>query len=233
MAAAFTEAGFKAIDVTMSDLLAGETLDQYQALAVCGGFSYGDVLGAGKGWASAILHQARLREVFQQFFERPDTLTLGVCNGCQMLSHLKDLIPGASHWPMFVRNDSKQFEARLSLVEIMPSASILLKGMEGFRLPIVVSHGEGKAEFNATQQPKACVRYINNQGEPTDHYPENPNGSPEGITGLTTEDGRVTIMMPHPERVFKSWQFSWHPKEWGEDSPWMRLFTNAKVHFKN
>lgn len=232
MAAAFTAAGFDAIDVSMSDLLAGGTLEGYQGLAVCGGFSYGDVLGAGRGWAATILHQSRLRDVFQRFFHRQDTFTLGVCNGCQMLSHLSELIPGASHWPKFVRNDSKQFEARLSLVEITPSPSILLKGMEGFRLPIVVSHGEGKAQFTgAVQQDYVCLHYVNNQGEKTIHYPENPNGSPLGITGLTTQDGRVTIMMPHPERVVSAWQLSWHPSEWKENSPWMRLFINAKVHF--
>lgn len=232
MAAAFTAAGFDAIDVSMSDLLAGENLEAYQGLAVCGGFSYGDVLGAGRGWAATILHQPRLKDIFEAFFQRADTFTLGVCNGCQMLSHLSGLIPGASGWPKFIRNDSKQFEARLSLVEITPSPSILLKGMEGFRLPIVVSHGEGKAHYaNAVQQSDVCLRYINNQGQATLHYPENPNGSPLGITGLTTQDGRVTIMMPHPERVVKAWQLSWHPSEWQEESPWMRLFINAKLHF--
>lgn len=235
MAAAFTAAGWEAVDVSMSDLLSGETLENYQGLAVCGGFSYGDVLGAGRGWASTILHQARLREVFQAFFERSDTVTLGVCNGCQMLSALALLIPGASHWPRFERNISEQFEARLSLVEITPSPSILLEGMEGFRLPVVVSHGEGRAVFPVSEGIRSeyvCLRYVDRQGQWTEHYPENPNGSPGGITGLTTEDGRVTIMMPHPERVHKNWQFSWCPPHWtSEESPWMRLFINAKVRY--
>lgn len=234
MAAAFTHAGFDAVDVTMSDLLQGGTLSEYQGLAVCGGFSYGDVLGAGRGWAATILHQSRLQQTFQEFFNRPDTFTLGVCNGCQMLSSIAELIPGASNWPTFGRNDSEQFEARLCLVEITPSPSILLRGMEGFRLPVVVSHGEGKARFNNTALPHEAValRYIDNHGKPTECYPENPNGSPFGVTGLTTLDGRVTIMMPHPERVFKAWQLSWRPPHWKDDSPWMMLFNNARDWLK-
>lgn len=233
MAAAFTEAGFDAVDVTMSDLLQGNTLASFHGLAVCGGFSYGDVLGAGRGWAATILHQPRLQAVFQEFFNRQETFTLGVCNGCQMLSSMAWLIPGASSWPTFGRNDSEQFEARLCLVEITPSPSILLRGMEGFRLPVVVSHGEGKALFKGPiTERTVALRYINNDGKPASHYPDNPNGSPFGITGLTTTDGRVTIMMPHPERVFKAWQLSWHPSEWNGDSPWMTLFNNARDWLK-
>lgn len=231
MAAAFTLAGFDAIDVHMSDLLAGKTLDEFKGLAACGGFSYGDVLGAGKGWASAILHQPQLRETFEAFFNRNDTFTLGVCNGCQMLSSISTIIPGTDHWPLFTRNVSEQFEARLSLVEITPSPSILLRGMSGAVLPIVVSHGEGRAD-SAVRQDLAPLRYVDNHLKPTMSYPDNPNGSPEGITGLTSVDGRVTIMMPHPERVFKAWQLSWRPKEWTEFSPWMMLFNNARDWLK-
>ncbi len=233
MAAAFDRAGFEAVDVHMSDIIEGRiTLQQFHGLVACGGFSYGDVLGAGGGWAKSVLFHSRARDQFEQFFHRPDSFSLGVCNGCQMLSHLKELIPGASEWPRFVRNRSEQFEARLSLVEIVDSKSILLQGMTGSRLPIAVAHGEGRAEFpdsNVISNAHISMRYIENSGEVAQRYPANPNGSIEGITGLTTEDGRVTIMMPHPERVFRSVQLSWRPPEWGEESPWMRLFRNARV----
>jgi phosphoribosylformylglycinamidine synthase len=210
-------------------LLNGQDLKMFKGLAACGGFSYGDVLGAGRGWASTILYQPRLKEMFSQFFNREDTFTLGVCNGCQMLSQLKDLIPGASGWPTFGRNASEQFEARLSAIEICSSPSILLQNMQGLKLPIAVAHGEGHVQGDI-QGLKSLIalRYINGKGEPTESYPENPNGSQSGTTGLTTIDGRVTIMMPHPERVFKRWQLSWHPKTWGEDTPWMGLFVNAR-----
>ena len=237
MAAAFDRAGFEAVDVHMSDLLEGRTtLAGYRGLAACGGFSYGDVLGAGEGWAKSILFNARAREELTRYFMRPDTFTLGVCNGCQMLSNLHELIPGAVGWPRFVRNRSEQFEARLALVEVLESPSVLLRGMAGSRLPIAVAHGEGRAEFQDPAQPLALLerqlipaRYVDHRGRPTEHYPENPNGSPCGITALTTPDGRVTLLMPHPERVFRSVQLSFRPKGLGEDGPWMRLFRNARV----
>lgn len=236
MAAAFDRAGFTAIDVHMSDLLHGRTrLDAFDGLAACGGFSYGDVLGAGEGWAKAILFNPAVREAFSAFFARPDTFGLGVCNGCQMMANLHELIPGADLWPRFVRNTSEQYEARLAMVEILPSPSIFLDGMAGSTLPIVVAHGEGRAEFRrdhaadeAFARGLATLRYVDNFGNPATTYPENPNGSPGGLTGFTTRDGRFTIMMPHPERVFRSIQFSWHPPGWGEDSPWMRMFRNAR-----
>ena len=236
MAAAFDRAGFECVDVHMSDLLADRVqLDGFRGLAACGGFSYGDVLGAGEGWAKSILFSARVRSAFEEFFARPDSFALGVCNGCQMLSNLRDLIPGSDHWPRFVRNRSEQFEARLSLVEVQASPSILLSGMEGARLPIAVAHGEGRAEFaddpdqaSLEANDGVALRFIDHRGGPTDHYPENPNGSPGGITGLTSRDGRVTLMMPHPERVFRSVQYSWCPEDWGEDAPWMTLFRNAR-----
>ncbi len=238
MAAAFDRAGFAAVDVHMSDIIAGRvTLDEFKGLAACGGFSYGDVLGAGRGWASSILYNARAREVFESFFHRDDNFALGVCNGCQMMSHLSDLIPGAQHWPSFERNDSEQFEARLVMVEVTQSPSVLLDGMAGSKMPVVVSHGEGRVEwddpdhaYQAIQKQLVSLRYVDNRGEPTTAYPANPNGSPLGITSLTTADGRFTIMMPHPERVFRSSQFSWHPAQWQEDSPWLRIFRNAR-HF--
>jgi phosphoribosylformylglycinamidine synthase len=233
MAAAFDRAGFDAVDVHMSDIIEGRiSLPQFHGLVACGGFSYGDVLGAGGGWAKSILFHSRARDQFEQFFHRPDSFSLGVCNGCQMLSHLKELIPGAAEWPRFVRNRSEQFEARLSLVEIVESKSILLQEMTGSRLPIAVAHGEGRVEFansNMISNALVSMRYIENSGEVAQRYPANPNGSVDGITGLTTQDGRVTIMMPHPERVFRTVQLSWHPSEWGEESPWMRLFRNARV----
>ncbi|SQI36632.1 Phosphoribosylformylglycinamidine synthase [Leminorella richardii] len=236
MAAAFHRAGFDAVDVHMSDLLAGRIgLEGFQALVACGGFSYGDVLGAGEGWAKSILFNERVREQFTRFFHRPDTLALGVCNGCQMMSNLSELMPGAAHWPRFVRNLSERFEARFSLVEIVGSPSLLLNGMVGSRLPIAVSHGEGRVEVRNAQhlqeleaQGLVAMRYVNNRGQVTEDYPANPNGSPNGITAVTNLDGRITVMMPHPERVFRTVVNSWHPDEWGEDGPWMRLFRNAR-----
>ena len=235
MAAAFMRAGFSVTDVHMSDLLEGrDTLGAYQGLVACGGFSFGDVLGAGGGWAKSVLYHERARDQFQAFFERPDTFALGVCNGCQMLSHLRDLIPGAGHWPRFLRNRSEQFEARLSLVEVLESPSLFLQGMAGSRLSIATSHGEGRAVFDDdsarySASYTVALRYIDNYGEVADTYPANPNGSADGICGLSNEDGRVTIMMPHPERVALTRQNSWHPDEWGEDGPWMRMFRNARL----
>jgi phosphoribosylformylglycinamidine synthase len=235
MAAAFMKAGFAAVDVHMSDLLEGrDTLDNYQGLVACGGFSFGDVLGAGGGWAKSVLFHARTRDQFSAFFERGDTFALGVCNGCQMMSHLKDIIPGAGHWPRFLRNKSEQFEARLSLVEVVESPSLFLDGMAGSRLPIATSHGEGRAEFaddgaRYAASYTVAMRYVDNHGEVADKYPANPNGSVDGICGLSNEDGRVTIMMPHPERVALTRQNSWHPDDWGNDGPWLRMFRNARV----
>jgi len=237
MASAFLRAGFDPVDIHMSDILSGRRgLDDFHGLAACGGFSYGDVLGAGEGWAKSILFNDRARQLFSDFFRRDDTFTLGVCNGCQMLSALKELVPGAANWPRFVRNRSEQFEARLSLVQVRESPSILLQGMAGSRMPIVVSHGEGCAEWSnesalaaVQEQALACVRYVDGSGALTQRYPANPNGSPEGIAGLTSLDGRVTIMMPHPERIRRTVQHSWHPGSWGEDGPWMRMFRNARL----
>ena len=236
MAAAFDVAGFVCRDVHMSDVIAGRTdLSEFSGLVACGGFSYGDVLGAGQGWAKSILFNAGARDVFNAFFERADSWGLGVCNGCQMMSGLKDIIPGAAHWPRFVRNTSEQFEARFSMVEVVSSPSLLLEGMAGSRLPIAVAHGEGRAQFGkpdgaqpALDQNLVAVRYVDNYGAATEQYPQNPNGSPLGITGLTTDDGRFTIMMPHPERVFRTVQNSWHPDTWGEDGPWLHMFRNAR-----
>ncbi len=237
MAAAFFAAGFECIDVHMSDVLGGHTdLRDVRGLAACGGFSYGDVLGAGEGWAKSILFNARARDALQAFFERSDTFSLGVCNGCQMLTNLKELIPGAASWPRFVQNRSERFEARLSLVRIEPSPSVLLSGMETARLPIVVAHGEGRAEFEddahrARLEASGLVaaRFVDHHGAVTEHYPENPNGSPAGITALTTPDGRATVLMPHPERVFRVSCHSWHPRDWLGDAPFMRLFRNARA----
>jgi phosphoribosylformylglycinamidine synthase len=232
MAAAFDRAGFAAVDVHMSDLIAGrQSLRDFTGLAACGGFSYGDVLGAGRGWATSILERPALRDQFAEFFARGDSFSLGVCNGCQMLSQLKALIPGAEHWPRFLRNRSEQFEARLALLEVLESPSLFLHGMAGSRLPVAVAHGEGRAEFDSPAQRAAArvaLRYVEGDGSVATRYPANPNGSPEGITGLTNDDGRVTILMPHPERVFRSVQLSWRPVEWGEASPWLRMFRNAR-----
>ena len=233
MAAAFDRAGFTAVDVHMSDLIEGRTnLAGFAGLAACGGFSYGDVLGAGRGWATSILERAALRDQFREFFERADTFTLGVCNGCQMLSHLRDLIPGASHWPNFLRNASRRFEARLSLLQVEESPSILLRGMAGSRIPVAVSHGEGRAQFSSESDraaAKVALRYVDAEGARASSYPANPNGSIDAIAGLTSADGRATLLMPHPERVFRTVQMSWHPPEWGEASPWLRMFRNARV----
>jgi phosphoribosylformylglycinamidine synthase len=238
MAAAFDRAGFESVDVHMSDVLSGRTkLQQFQGLVACGGFSYGDVLGAGEGWAKSILFNARARDEFSQFFAREDSFTLGVCNGCQMLSNLREIIPGAELWPRFVRNRSERFEARFSLVEIQHSPSLFFSGMSGSRMPIAVSHGEGRAEFVssgaqqlAEQSGTVALRYVTGAGEIATRYPQNPNGSPAGLAGISSQDGRVTIMMPHPERVFRTVANSWHPDDWGEDSPWMRMFRNARVN---
>ena len=236
MAAAFDRAGFEACDVHMSDLIEQRfSLDNVQGLVACGGFSYGDVLGGGGGWASCILFNDRLRAEFTHFFERTDSFTLGVCNGCQMLSQLKEIVPGARHWPRFLRNRSEQFESRLVMAEVLPSASVFFTGMHGARIPIAVAHGEGRAVFSddamATQaldSSLVCLRYITNHGAVAESYPANPNGSGQGITGLSNENGRVTIMMPHPERLFRTIANSWHPAGWGETGAWMRMFHNAR-----
>jgi phosphoribosylformylglycinamidine synthase len=218
----------------MSDILSGRVkLDDFRGLVACGGFSYGDVLGAGEGWAKSILFNDRARDEFEGFFNREDSFALGICNGCQLLSNLKSLIPGTDHWPHFVRNRSEQFEARFVMVEVQESSSVLLDGMAGSRMPIAVAHGEGRAEFASADAISAAssevaIRYIENNGEIAARYPANPNGSPEGIAGLSNADGRVTIMMPHPERVIRTVTNSWHPDDWQESAPWMRLFRNAR-----
>jgi phosphoribosylformylglycinamidine synthase len=237
MAAAFDRAGFSTIDVHMSDILSGRiSLEQFKGLVACGGFSYGDVLGAGEGWAKSILFNARARDGFQAFFERKDSFSLGVCNGCQMMSNLHELIPGTENWPRFVRNRSEQFEARVAMVQVQESASIFLQDMAGSRLPIAIAHGEGHAEYESEEallqadlSGNVALRFIDNHGKVTENYPANPNSSPRGITGLCNKDGRVTIMMPHPERVFRAVQNSWRPDEWQEDAGWMRMFRNARV----
>lgn len=232
MAAAFTRAGFDAYDVHMTDLLTGRAdLAEFTGLACCGGFSYGDVLGAGGGWAKTILHNDRMVEMFRTFFNREDTFGLGICNGCQMMSHLRDLISGASHWPEFVRNTSEQFEARLVNVEVLESPSIFFAGMAGSVMPVVNSHGEGRVQFLRPEDAalvKAAARFVDPCGNPTEVYPYNPNGSKGGLTSVTTEDGRFTIMMPHPERSHRAQQLSWHPAEWTDASGWMRMFRNAR-----
>jgi phosphoribosylformylglycinamidine synthase len=235
MAAAFDRAGFAAVDVHMSDIIAGRVkLADFKGFAACGGFSYGDTLGAGEGWAKSILFNARARDEFEAFFARAASFALGACNGCQMVSNLKSIIPGAQNWPHFERNLSEQYEARLTLVEVQKSPSLFFAGMEGSRIPIVTAHGEGRAVFRDAKALEACqylvaARFVDNRGKPTETYPYNANGSPGGITGVTTPDGRFTILMPHPERVFRSVLMSWHPEGWGEDSPWMRMFRNARA----
>jgi phosphoribosylformylglycinamidine synthase len=237
MAAAFDRAGFRCIDVHMTDILSGRiSLRDFRGFAACGGFSYGDVLGAGEGWAKSILFNERARAEFAAFFARPDTFSLGVCNGCQMMSNLHSLIPGAELWPRFVQNAAERYQARLISVRIESSPSIVFAGMEGAVLPVVVAHGEGRAEFPDADAAQACsesglvaARFVDNRHQVTESYPLNPNGSPFGLTALTTRDGRATILMPHPERVFRTAQLSWHPENWGEDSPWMRLFRNART----
>jgi phosphoribosylformylglycinamidine synthase len=218
--------------VHMGDLVAGrERIGAYAGVVACGGFSYGDVLGAGRGWATSIRHRPALAEQFAEFLADTSRFALGVCNGCQMLAALKALIPGAAHWPALERNASEQYEARLALVEVLPSPSLFLAGMAGSRIPVAVAHGEGRARFDDAADRAAvaaCLRYVGPAGG-TGEYPYNPNGSPDGLTGFTNDDGRVTILMPHPERVFRSVQMSWRPREWGEDSPWMRMFRNARA----
>jgi phosphoribosylformylglycinamidine synthase len=234
MAAAFDRAGFAAVDVHMSDIIGGRVkLADFKGVAACGGFSYGDVLGAGEGWAKSILFNPRARDEFEAFFQRSDTFALGVCNGCQMMSNLHEIIPGAENWAHFARNQSEQFEARFVMVEVQPSPSILFDGMAGSRMPIVVAHGEGYASFGNAKKLKAVqelvtLRYVDNTGKPTEIYPLNPNGSPQGITGLTTPDGRFSIMMPHPERAFRAVQNSWYPRSWQENGAWLRMFQNAR-----
>jgi phosphoribosylformylglycinamidine synthase len=237
MGAVLELAGFESHDIHMSDLLSGRrNLDEFRGLIACGGFSYGDVLGAGEGWAKSILFHDRTREEFARYFQRGDTFTLGVCNGCQMMAALKQLVPGAGHWPRFVRNRGEQFEGRFSLVEILESPSVLLAGMAGSRLPVAVAHGEGRAEFAiGTQQAEllaarqVAFRYVDNFGAVAKTYPANPNGSPLGIAAVTSNDGRVLITMPHPERSFRITQNSWHPRTDAEFSGWMRIFRNARV----
>lgn len=237
MAAAFDKAGFTSVDVHLNDIIEGRVnLDDFVGLAAGGGFSYGDVLSAGEGWAKSILLNEKLRGTFEKFFARPDTFTFGACNGCQMLAALKDIIPGAETWPTFLKNTSEQFEARVVTVQVNESPSILLKDMQGSRIPVPVAHGEGKVAFTSGEDRKKAekdgliaMQYVDNYGKVTERYPGNPNGSPDGITSLTTPDGRATILMPHPERAFQSRQLSWHPANWDEDSPWVRIFQNARA----
>jgi phosphoribosylformylglycinamidine synthase len=233
MAAAFDRAGFDSVDVHMSDVLTGRvSLGDFKGFVAPGGFSYGDTLGGGEGWAKSILFNPRGRDEFAAFFEREDSFALGVCNGCQMMAALHELIPGAETWPRFVKNRSEQFEARLVMVEVTESPSLFFQGMAGSRIPVVTAHGEGRALFTRGRLPEdalVTMRFVDNRGSATETYPLNPNGSPLGITGTTTPDGRFTVVMPHPERVFRTVQMSWHPDGWGEDSPWMRLFRNARA----
>jgi phosphoribosylformylglycinamidine synthase len=231
MAAAFDQAGFTSVDVHMSDLLERrKSLDSFAGFVACGGFSYGDVLGAGRGWAKSILFQDDLRKQFSSFLADEGKFALGVCNGCQMLAALRELIPGAAAWPDFVGNYSEQFEARLSLVEVEDSPSVFFQGMAGSRIPVATAHGEGRADFHDDETPSQLIalRYVDSTGNATEHYPENPNGSPGGITGLCNTDGRVTILMPHPERTLRTVNFSWAPEEWSDISPWQRMFLNAR-----
>jgi phosphoribosylformylglycinamidine synthase len=228
MAAAFDSAGFMSVDIHLNDIIAGQiNLADFAGLAACGGFSYGDVLGAGEGWAKTILFDDNLRQQFKEFFERPDTFTLGVCNGCQALAALKEIIPGAEDWPRFLRNESEQFEARTVLTEVTESPSVLFKGMAGSLLPVPVAHGEGRVE-SVANKALSMLRYTDNSGKPTETYPFNPNGSKNGLTGFTTKDGRANILMPHPERAFLSRQLSWHPSDWDAESPWFKIFLNAR-----
>jgi phosphoribosylformylglycinamidine synthase len=239
MAAAFDRAGFGAVDVTMSDLLDGRhVLEEYQGFVACGGFSFGDVLGAGEGWAKSILFNNQLRDQFERYLASDNNLALGVCNGCQMLASLADIIPGTDNWPHFVRNRSEQFEARYVMAEVVTSPSIFFTGMAGSRLPVPVAHGEGRTEFKSGEAADAflasqriSLRYVDNQGKPTEQYPANPNGSQAGITGITNYSGQVTLIMPHPERTTRSVNHSWAPEDWGELSPWMQLFFNARKQF--
>jgi len=237
MAAAFHRAGFEAIDLHMSELIAGSAdLSTFQGLAAGGGFSYGDVLGGGGGWAASMAHNTHARDALISFVTRTDTFGLGVCNGCQMMSQLTSVIPGTAHWPRFLRNRSEQFEARVSMVEVLPSASLFLSAMVGSRLPVALAHGEGRTTFSDTAAPAAslkqqlaCLRYVDGHGRATMRYPDNPNGSALGLAGFCSDDGRFTIMMPHPERVFRTVQHSWHPAGWGENGPWMQMFHSARA----
>jgi phosphoribosylformylglycinamidine synthase len=226
------QAGFDTHDVHMTDLQAGRArLDAFQGFVACGGFSYGDTLGAGEGWARSILFNAQLVDQFATFLGRPDVFALGVCNGCQMLAALAEMIPGATAWPRFTRNKSEQFEARLSLVEVLPSASIFFADLAGSRLPIAVAHGEGFADFSQRGDEAtvhAALRFVDHHGQPTEAYPANPNGSPGGLTAVTTADGRFTALMPHPERVFRNVQMSWTSGERSDRSPWLRMFEGAR-----
>jgi len=230
MAAAFSLAGFEVSDVHMSDILAGKiSLADYKGLAACGGFSYGDVLGAGRGWANSILYNEKTKDEFSVFFDRSESFTLGVCNGCQMISNLKEIIPGTNNWPTFEKNTSEQFEARFTSVEIMQSKSLFFEGMAGSIMPIAVAHGEGRANFSSVSNSKnITIRYVDHNGNATQTYPHNPNGSENATASLCDDTGRITIMMPHPERVFRAIQNSWHPSSWKERSPWMRMFENAR-----
>jgi phosphoribosylformylglycinamidine synthase len=236
MAVAFHTVGFDTFDIHMTDLLEGKkTLNDYIGLVACGGFSYGDVLGAGGGWSKSILFNEVANEEFKEFFNRPNTFSLGVCNGCQMLSQLKDIIPGAEHWPKFVANLSEQFEARLNMVEVLNNKSLFLSEMQGSIIPIVTSHGEGRVEYQnesdeeiLTKEHLMAIRYVDNSGKPAAKYPANPNGSSLGAAGFTSVDGRSTIIMPHPERVLRTVQHSWAPKEWGKYGPWLKMFSNVR-----
>jgi phosphoribosylformylglycinamidine synthase len=234
-AAVCEQAGFEPHDVHMTDILSGRRrLSEFKGLVACGGFSYGDVLGAGEGWAKSILFNPRVHDEFAAFLARTDSFALGVCNGCQMMSSLRAMVPGAAHWPRFVRNRSEQFEARFVMLEVVRSPSLFFAGMEGSHLPVAQAHGEGYAEFDdaaqlAAARPYVGLRFIDHQGHATERYPYNPNSSPGGITGLCNVDGRFTILMPHPERVWRTAQMSWHPADWGEASPWLRMFRNARV----
>jgi phosphoribosylformylglycinamidine synthase len=236
MAAAFTRAGFDAIDVHMTDLVAGRAdLADCRGVVACGGFSFGDVFGAGRGWAATFRYNARARDALARFTARGETFMLGVCNGCQTFAELADQLPGATGWPRFVRNRSEQFESRLAMLRIEPGPSILFRDMVGSRIPVATAHGEGRAELSAGQLAAleraglVAARFVDGRGAIAASYPANPNGSPGGVAALTNADGRITIMMPHPERVFRTAQLSWHPPGWGEDSPWMRMFHNARA----
>ena len=236
MAAAFDRAGFGAVDVVMVDLIEGRvTLSDFSGIVIGGGFSFGDVFGAGRGWASMILQRNQLRDMFEEYFQNTSKFALGVCNGCQVLAELKEIVPGARNWPGFVRNRSEQFEARLVMTEISSGQSILTHGMQGLVLPVVVAHGEGRAKFvndtdyqGLTEGQRVCLRYVDNRKSRTQTYPYNPNGSYGAVAGITNSDGRITAMMPHPERVFRMVQYSWAPDTREEDSPWMEMFRNAR-----
>ena len=229
---AMDRAGFDTYDVHMTDLQAGRArLDMFAGFVACGGFSYGDTLGAGEGWARSVLFNPKLADQFASFFARPDVFALGICNGCQMLAALAAMIPGADAWPRFTRNKSEQFEARLSLVEVLPTPSIFFSGLAGSRIPIAVAHGEGYADFSQrgdAARVHAALRFVDHHGRPTEAYPANPNGSPGGLTAVTTADGRFTALMPHPERVFRNVQMSWTSGERSDASPWQKIFENAR-----